>query len=267
MLQQRPIITVLTDFGLQDEYVAVMKGVLLCHCRDAQIVDISHTIAPQDIRQASQLLTNSVPYFPEESIHLAVVDPGVGSSRKILLLRVAGQWFIAPDNGLLTPFLQSTALQGCYELQVEEHPRSATFHGRDIMAPAAGELAAGADIAAIARPVSKDSCVVLPPPGLHISTTKIIGEVTGIDHFGNIATSISREVIEQLENFSSDRAVITLGNHCIHGIKKTYCETVPGQLLALIDSRGYLEIACNQGHAADRLAIQQSCSVTLTLQD
>ncbi|MEE4242978.1 MAG: SAM-dependent chlorinase/fluorinase [Desulfopila sp.] len=242
------IITLLTDFGYQDEYVGVMKGVILRRFAAASIIDLSHGIAPQHIEQAAAVLENAYRYFPEKTVHLTVVDPGVGTGRHILLLEAFNHFFIAPDNGILTAFLHVPEnIKALYRLNLMEDPAvSSTFHGRDIMAPVAAKLAAGAEMEDMGKPVAPSSCVAVAVSRPVIEQHQLRGEVTGIDHFGNIITSISASDLSRLrEPFK-----IEIGNFQMEKIHRSYGEVASFSLVALINSRGMLEIARNMGNAA-----------------
>ncbi|MFN2353147.1 MAG: S-adenosyl-l-methionine hydroxide adenosyltransferase family protein [Desulfopila sp.] len=244
------IVTLLSDFGNSDEYVGVMKGVIIAHCRSALPVDICHQLPPQDIGAAAAMLAASFPFFPRQSIHLAVVDPGVGTARNILVLQTTEHWFIAPDNGLLTPVLQAGNLMHCYAVTPEkQHAAGATFHGRDIMAPLAGKLASGRTATELAREISVKQCVVLTPPAVEMGSELITGEIVGIDHFGNLRTSIAAAHIKAL----GSNVEVSVDGRTIGALHTTYGAVQEGALVALIDSRGTLEIAKNRGSAAAHL--------------
>lgn len=250
-----PIISLLTDFGHQDEYVGVMKAVLLSFCPKATIVDLCHAIPPQDVAAAARMITAAAPFYPESTVHLAVVDPGVGTSREILLLKESNRYYIGPDNGIFTTILQSDNLQSCYRLRksTSDTSVSPTFHGRDIMAPVAGRIAAGTPLIDLGEEVDNGKCIQLRPPFVQLSEKEIIGEVVGIDHFGNIATSIRAEHL----SWPPDDVIIEIGGATIKGIQCVYAEVEKQSLLALIDSKGNVEIAQNQGNAAKYL----SCTI------
>lgn len=243
-------ISLITDFGQDDEYVGVMKGVILKLNPAMNIIDICHTIEPQDIFSAARMLEAAYPYFPEGTLHLAVVDPGVGTARNILLLEADDHFFIAPDNGLLTPILQAPSLRECYRLkEVTDSAISKTFHGRDVIAPLAGKIASGTPVEKLCEKYDHKECVVLPAPLLKITAGEITGEVIGIDRFGNIATSIKKEHISR----AGEYVEIDIGKVTISGIGQTYNDFKQLTFGALIDSRGNLEITMNMGNAAKKL--------------
>lgn len=252
------LIALLTDFGLSDEYVGVMKGVIYSACPSAKIIDICHAVAPQDISQAALMLQASYPYFADGTIHVVVVDPGVGTDRHILLVQAENQIFIGPDNGVLTPLLQSHNLLNCYRL-IQPATPSNTFHGRDIMAPVAASIANGTSPAMLGEEIAAKDCVTLFLPRALHHDNQIRGEVVAIDHFGNLITSINAK---QIETFGEEFQII-VKTAVISSISTTYGEAPIHQPIALINSRGYLEIAVNQGNAAKNLSAAIGCEVVV----
>ena len=277
------IAAILTDFGTEDSYVATMKAVMLAIAPDLQIVDITHAIQPQNIREGAFALMNSYRYFPEGTVFCVVVDPGVGSARKPIAVRSAGYHFVAPDNGLLSYSMDKLA--AAYQAVSLDNPAyhlpkaSHTFHGRDIFAPAAARLAR--DPACLEDMGQKlERIHSLPKPQLSYTRHGVIGEVMRIDHFGNIITSIG--LLRQMDDdelsldalwhagrptlrLSAASATVTIHSHSIHGISRAYHEAQLGAALALIDSNGFLEIGANQGNAADLLDAAQGDKVMLRL--
>ena len=249
-----PIITLTTDFGLQDEYVGVMKGILAAQAPQAQLVDICHHVAPQDICQASFLLQAAAPCFPAGTIHLAVVDPGVGTPRKLLILQAMDQYFVAPDNGLLTPFLAEPLFQAAVFIDcphLYRQPLSATFQGRDILAPVAAALANGADLSRLGAQAFKENLTKLASPTLQIDRIRgnIAGSVIHIDHFGNLTTNIHQRDLAGLTADPASIQVVHKKQH-VTGLAGAYASPADGQILALIGSRGYLELAATNDNAA-----------------
>jgi S-adenosyl-L-methionine hydrolase (adenosine-forming) len=264
---QSPILTLITDFGLQDEFVGVLKGVILNHARAARIVDISHLIPPQAIGTASHLLARSYGYFPAATIHLVIVDPGVGSSRAILAIAADSHYFVGPDNGVFTPILDQAASVTVYRVDTTAtlfKNISATFHGRDIMAPVAGQLAAGLDISRLGPGIAKNSCQRLPGPvSCHLGAT-LQGEIVHVDVFGNTCTNISREAAE---SFAAGQSIqVQVSDGLILPLDRSYASQVKGTALALYDSHDYLEIAINQGNAARSLGLAVGMKVHLVRQ-
>jgi len=249
------IVTLTTDFGLADEYVGVMKGVILARAPEATIIDLSHGIERQNIRQASLLIRSAYRFFPAKTIHLVVVDPGVGSNRKLILLLADGHLFMAPDNGVLGPLLEPEHFQAAYEVQCEQYylaPVSSTFHGRDILAPVAAHLAAGLDPAAVGPAVSRQALTKPARPAVKINLLQftIRGEITGKDHFGNLQTNIDAGSLNVLYGKAISSLRVIVKGETIIGIQGAYTHKAPGEVLAIVGSRGVLEIAVNQGNAA-----------------
>ncbi len=248
------IITLLTDFGTEDEYVGLMKGVILSINPSAAIVDITHQIAPQDIVQAAFSVHASYLYFPEGSVHLIVVDPGVGMRRDLLILKMRKHLFVAPDNGVLTLLLGETDITALVRLTNSNfylNPVSRTFHGRDIIAPVGAHLSKGIDLRNMGEEVDPKYAVRLED--LRARTLEnggIIGKIVAIDHFGNLISNIESQKLAAVDvGGRKKRITIKIGSHLICGLSETYGSVAPQAPLALIGSRGYLEIALNQGSA------------------
>lgn len=252
------IITLATDFGLEDEYVGVMKGVMLRRTQDLTIIDLSHAIERHNIRQAALLIASAYRFFPKQTIHLVVVDPGVGSGRKLILLQTDGHFFLAPDNGVLGLLIGPEHFQAAYEVQCSQYfltPVSPTFHGRDILAPVAAELAAGLDPEAVGPIIDpQDLGKMAIAPVIFDSIRKSVkGEITGKDHFGNLLTNIHAGILENFSQAEKARARVSIGSVTITGIMESYFQKALGEIVAIVGSRGRLEIAVNQGNAAERL--------------
>jgi S-adenosylmethionine hydrolase len=240
-----PRITLLTDFGTRDGYVAAMKGVIANLAPDVLIDDATHEIAPGDIVTGAFSLARYVPLYPSGSIHVAVVDPGVGSARRALAASVDGRTIIAPDNGLITRVLQRAEYARIVEITHEDIVRadtSTTFHGRDIFAPAAARLARGMPLDELGPAL--ESPVLLDFPTADIRGEEIVGEVITIDRFGNLITNIRKGQLV-------DGAHVSLDGMDIGHIKRTYADAEPGELLALIGSDGLLEIAACEASAVE----------------
>lgn len=251
-----------------------MKGVILSRAPDVRTVDISHGIPAQDIRQASSVIQAAYPYFPKGTIHVVVVDPGVGGPRKIILVRSAGHLFLAPDNGVLTPFLITDSFESAYSVECEEfflRPTSNTFHGRDIMAPVAARLATGLIPSEVGGKLDRQSLAQLskPGPSLDYAGRTITGAITGADHFGNLFTDIHHDDFLKLVPDNCDAAhpliKIKIKNQTVTGLKKSYAEVGTGEILALFGSRNFLEIAANNDSAARLLAAGPGTKVSITL--
>jgi len=256
------IITLLTDFGLSDGYVASMKGVILTLCPEVRIVDITHQVPAFDIRSGSYLLKTVCDAFPRDTIHLGVVDPGVGTERRALAVRMeCGRILIGPDNGLLSWVL---SMRKDWESRSLENPEtwrqvvSHTFHGRDLFAPVAAHLACGVRFESFGPTCSPHtaSWVCAEWKG-----GDLFGEIVHIDHFGNLITNITEQDLGGWEEPTS-WGVSLPGVATVTGLSRTYGETPAGRLVALIGSSGHLEIAVSQGSAAKALSVGTGSPVT-----
>lgn len=261
------VVAIITDFGVQDAYIGTMKGVMLGIASDVQFVDITHHIEPQNVRQAAIILMNSVKYFPTGTVFLVVVDPGVGTIRRPIAVKADGNYFVAPDNGVLTYALAHCETVECVEIDVESiEELSYTFHGRDIFAPTAARLVKGESMDQLGTELPR--LITMPPPTLDISEANIVGEVVHIDRFGNIVTSIGHlnwKATDRLTLSSAfgkerervplyaENVRVTINEQVMTGIKHTYGDSGRGGLLCLVGSSKFLEISVNQGNAAERL--------------
>lgn len=259
----RPLITLTTDFGPGSPYVAQMKGVILTICRDAELVDITHAIGPQNVREGAIVLGDVAPRFPAGTIHVAVVDPGVGTARRLIYVEIGLQRFLAPDNGLLGLVARRQLSQRLFAL---ENPAfwlpqpSQTFHGRDILAPVAAHLASGIDPGELGPALDQIEMLAWQRPVKN--GDRVTGEVLYVDSFGNLITNIGPDEVTSLGELS--RLAIDCGGRQIRGIVRTYGATLPGELLALFDSQGRLEIAVANGSAARLLPVRQGETVTVS---
>lgn len=252
------VITLLTDFGTKDWFVPSMKGVILGIAPRATIVDVTHEIPPQDVRAGAFILAAAAPTFPRGTIHVAVVDPGVGSARKAIAVRTSEHVFVGPDNGLLSFVLQKEPVR---EIRLLANPRfwrtpvSRTFHGRDVFAPVAAHLARGAKFAALGTELKSISTLAIQTP---VRTSKSIrGEVIYVDHFGNLVTNIEGRSL-------SERAIIQLGRKRIHGLSKSYADASVGDCIAVVNSLNLLEISVRDGDAAAKLKAKPGMCVVAT---
>jgi S-adenosylmethionine hydrolase len=245
-----PIVTLTTDFGEDSPYVAAMKGVILAINPKARLVDLSHAIPPQDVRHAAFFLAAAIPCFPRGVMHVVVVDPGVGSERALLYVEVEGQRLLVPDNGCWTEIasVRPAVVRRLAEPVYWRHPVSATFHGRDILAPVAGHLSRGVDPAALGPLVT--DWVRLPGRPPNVRPGEIRGEVVFVDHFGNLITNVPGEAFQPL---TAGLVRISVADREIPRHVRTYADAEPGALVALVGSTGRLEIAVVQGSAAERL--------------
>ncbi len=245
-----PIITLTTDFGTIDSYVAQMKGVILAINPLAQIVDVTHHIPPQDVFRAASVVDEIAHVFPAGTIHVAVVDPGVGSSRAIVAAEAEEQRFIAPDNGLLGPVLARFPAKRVHRVSEESfwrRPVSATFHGRDIFAPVAAHWSRGTNLSQFGPSVEVTSLVSLPRPELRQEGAVLVGRIEAIDTFGNLITNIDRS---QLAGRDDSSLTISVAGQTISSVDRCYADRPSGVILALVGSSGRLEIAVSGGNAA-----------------
>lgn len=261
-------ITLLTDFGDCDGHVGAMKGVIACRAPEARVVDIAHHVPPGDIHRAAHVLSVTAPFFPAGTCHVVVVDPGVGTNRRALAVAVDEQIYVAPDNGVLTSVLQSAAGRiGGVELTNAafwQHPVSNTFHGRDIFAPVAAHLALGVPMSMLGRAVDPETLVKIELPTASLVDGVIQGCITYIDHFGNGVTSIPGSLISSLTTDAAALSV-TVGEHEIGRLHKTYGSVEPGEPVALIGSYGRLEIALNSRSAAELLGLVPGAPVLVSV--
>jgi S-adenosylmethionine hydrolase len=248
-----PIITLTTDFGSRSPFVAAMKGVILCINPAARIIDLSHDIPPYDLRHTAFFLADALPYFPPGTIHVVVVDPGVGGDRDILYVNVSGQRLLVPDNGCWSLLAEGHA-QPLRVIRLRE-PRfwrpivCPTFHGRDIFAPVAAYLSLGVSSKELGTVVTQWKQLAWPVPSRRLDG--VSGEVIFVDHFGNLISNISTATLAAAGPKATS---ISLGDVVVPRRVRSYCEASPGDLVALISSNGLLEVAEVQGNAARRLS-------------
>lgn len=246
----RPVITLTTDFGACDGYVAQMKGVILTRVPDASLVDVTHEIPPQDVLRAAFVLADVVESFPVGTIHLCVVDPGVGTSRGILAVSAGGRRFVAPDNGVLSEVLNGIppdVVVECSDPSWWHDEVSRTFHGRDVMAPLVAHWASGIDPRRFG-PARSELGTRLQVPVPRAEEAARHGCVLWADRFGNLVTNVLGDDLPR-----GGDVVLDVGDRRDIPLRTTYAEVVVGQLVGLVGSRGRLEIAVNQGSAADQL--------------
>ncbi|MFC1808627.1 S-adenosyl-l-methionine hydroxide adenosyltransferase family protein [Candidatus Omnitrophota bacterium] len=246
------IVTLTTDFGYQDSYVAEMKGVILGINSKARLVDLSHGIRAQNIKEAAYMIFLSYKYFPKGTIHIVVVDPGVGSKRRILLVKTKKFYFIAPDNGVLTHILNAepdAVVRSVTNKKYFRQEISETFHGRDIMAPVAGYLSQENIVRSVGKIINNPKKFLTSHP-VHTKNT-LFGEVIYIDHFGNIVTNFTKALFSEYSIKS-----ITIKKRTLSGIVPTYESTRKKQLLSTFGGSGFLEIAVNCGSAQKLIKAQ-----------
>ena len=265
-----PVITLLTDFGLTDEYVGAMKGAILSINPAATLIDISHAVSPQDVNQAADLLASAYPYFPPATIHVSVVDPGVGSQRRILAMAMDGHIFVAPDNGLLAPLVKihpPTAIVSVQNRRFFRNPVSQTFHGRDIFAPVAGHLSVGVALTELGPRLGAGQLVPAADVQTPVPTAdgSLTGRIVAVDHFGNLITDIDHRQLKQITDRHTGRSLnVRIGRHRLQGLAESYTAVAAETPLAIIGSRGKLELAVNRGSAADYFGSGRGDQVTVT---
>jgi S-adenosyl-L-methionine hydrolase (adenosine-forming) len=255
-----PVITLLTDFGLEDAYVGTMKGVLLSRAPSATLVDLTHAIPAGDVMAGALHLASAARYFPVESVHLAVVDPGVGGRRRAIAAKSAESLYVGPDNGLLSVALEEDADVRALENPHLRLPRvSRTFHGRDVFAPAAAWLAATGDFAAIGPRVTDWQRLTLPEP--EVTRESVIGEVLLVDRFGNAVTNLR---MEHLAGRSAEAIHFELPEGINARLVSHYGAVRAGTPLVIEGSMGYLEVAVNRGSAAQTFRLARGSRVAAT---
>lgn len=255
-------ITLLTDFGLKDGYVGAMKGVILSINPEVHIVDITHDVGSQCILEAAFILYTTHSYFPRGSIHLVVVDPGVGTGRRPIGISTKDYLFVGPDNGVFSFILRNNKDAAVFELVNKVYfgkTVSQTFHGRDIFAPVAAHLSLGIPLSKIGKEIRDYHTIELPQP--RVSRKILEGQVIHKDRFGNLVTNVSYETFSNFVDNSS--FMIKLGSFSTQVIRSAYAEVMPGELLAIFGSTDYLEISENMGDASLRLEMDVGASVTI----
>lgn len=258
----RAIITLLSDFGQRDSYVGSMKGVVLGINPAAVLVDISHEVRPHHIFEAALVLRGAYRYFPAGTIHVAVVDPGVGSSRRGIVARGGGHMFVGPDNGifgLVYPQLEALKIYHLRNTQFFRPEISATFHGRDVFAPAAAYLSTGVAPEAMGPEVTDPVELAVPAP--EVGPERIRGEVVYTDAFGNLITNIERTHVKHFEHCA--QLTVKVGNTVLERVCRHYQEVQCGKPLALIGSGGFLEIAVREGNARNLLSVEEGDEVVV----
>ncbi len=255
----RAVITLTTDFGLDDPFVGIMKGVILNLAPSVRIIDITHGIEPQNILQAALALESAHAYFPKNTVHLVVVDPGVGSERRPIAVKTKSATFVGPDNGVLTPVIETSSR--VYELTNTKFfldSQSSTFHGRDLFAPASAWIARGTPLSKMGRKINDPHILELPQPRIHEST--ITGEIITIDRFGNLISNIPKELLHETQ---TDSMSLQIGKRRIRGLMSHYSQCKPGEVGCLINSWDKLEIFCRDGNAAKKLKCRVGISLTI----
>jgi S-adenosylmethionine hydrolase len=260
---RKPIVTLTTDFGVRDHYVGAMKGVILGICPQAQIVDISHEVRPFRIAEGAFLIAQAYSCFPPRTVHAVVVDPGVGTVRRPVLVEAAGQCFVAPDNAVLAMVCAAEAHRArvITNQRYFRQPVSGTFHGRDIFAPVAAHLAAGLAAARLGKRIDD-----LAQPGFldprQTSERTWVGEILHIDRFGNLITNFRASEFPLLE---TRNVRLMIGGQRVSVMAHNYAERAPGELFLILGSSGYLEVSIGQGSAAHTVGCETGAAAKLVI--
>jgi S-adenosylmethionine hydrolase len=260
------VVTLLTDFGLADPYVAAMKGVILSIAPGATLVDLSHDVPAGDVMTGAFVLRQAFPYFPAGTVHCAVVDPSVGTDRRIMAACYAGQSIVFPDNGVITFVDRDQPLEEIVVVRNEQYflarTVSTTFHGRDIMAPVAARLADGLSLAALGPPPERFKLLDLPPP-CKGADGSLVGQVIYVDKFGNLISSLSADMVDLAPRDRTGPDVYC-GERRLGPLQVSYAFVPPGEPLALINSMSLVEVAVNGGRACDVLSAGLGTPIRLT---
>lgn len=266
MVSPSPI-TLLTDFGTRDGYVGALKGVLASLAPGHPLFDLSHDVQAQDVMEAAYILREVYGYYPLGTVHVAVVDPGVGTERRAIAMRAHGHTFVGPDNGLFALVLGDDVPDEVVELDRPEawrvpHP-SATFHGRDVFAPVAARLADGAALSDVGTPI--DALKVLRWAQPLFDRDGVRGRVVHLDRFGNAITNI--EAADLMARRDGRKMACIAGNEILRGLRRTYADVAPGEPLLLVGSGGYVEVAVRNGNASALLGLERGSSVSFLFAD
>ena len=245
------IVTITTDFGTADPFVGIMKGVIASRAPGAQVIDVTHGIPPHDVLVGALVLRHAAPFFAAGTIHVAVVDPGVGGERRPLCIEAEGALFVGPDNGLLSLAAPAPRVRRIVHLAEERFflsPRSGTFHGRDVFAPVAAALATGTPPSDLGPTVADMQRIELP--AIVCEGERLRGQVIYVDHFGNLTTNLTQA------DLPDGSLVVAVGDVRLHGIAATYSAVAPGEPVAVVNSWGLLEIAIREGSARATLGVR-----------
>lgn len=264
-MAKQSLVTLLTDFGTQDAYAAAMKGVILRHCPRAQIVDISHDVPAHNVLAGAFVLAGAAPFFPPGTLHVVVVDPTVGTDRRILVGRFEGQTYVFPDNGVITLIAERGPAEGLVVVRNPDYlprqPLSTTFHGRDVFAPLAAHILNGLSIDRLGP--QPDTFKLLDLPVCQEAEGELIGQIIYVDAFGNLVSNIPAELIRRrwldMESIRGTCAAREVGQ-----LQPAYGFVEPGEVLMLLNSVGLIEVAVNRGRACDVLAAGLGTEVRLT---
>jgi len=266
-LSHRPIITLTTDFGINDHFVGVMKGVILDIVPEAQIVDICHSVQAFDVLDGALTISQAYSYFPTRTVHIVVVDPGVGTARRPIIASSDKYHFVAPDNGVLSLVYARESRMHVRHITSEHYflqPVSNTFHARDIFAPVAAYLAKEVDSMKFGDEIEEYVRFSAPKPKA-VETNRLRGVVLKVDLFGNLITNITPQDAPMLFGAGASGFKIVIGNREITEIRSAYAEGAPGEVLAILGSMGFLEIAANRGAAAQITGAGKGAEVSIIL--
>jgi S-adenosyl-L-methionine hydrolase (adenosine-forming) len=261
-MRSRPVISLLTDFGLRDHYVGAMKGVILGICPDVQLVDVSHEVTPYAIPEGAYKLAQAWECFPRGAVHVAIVDPGVGSARRPIVAEAGGHYFVAPDNGVLTMLYETVPEHAVREITAEQyfrHPISRTFHGRDIFAPVAAHLANGVAMEEIGSPIQDYVKLSFAKP-VQTGPNTWSGILLSIDRFGNIITNLP---VKEWSNLSTGNFEIRIESTVVRHVVPSYDSAPRGVLFLIAGSSQYWEIALREASAAEALGCKASDTIML----
>jgi S-adenosyl-L-methionine hydrolase (adenosine-forming) len=267
-LANRPIVTLTTDFGLNDHFVGTMKGVILNIAPDAEIVDINHAVQAFDVLDGALTIAQAYSYFPSATIHVVVIDPGVGSARRPILLSTEKYYFVAPDNGVLSLVYNREERMRVRHITMEHYfmqPVSNTFHGRDVFAPVAGWLAKGVDGDKFGEDISDYARFNAPKPK-PVDARTFRGVVLKVDRFGNLITNFTAQDVPMLFHATPPAFKLAVGKQEITTMHSNYSEGSPNELFGILGSMGYLEIAANRAAAVQLVGAGKGSEVTLVLE-
>lgn len=261
-------ISLLTDYGLEDGFVAACHGVAARIAPAVRVIDVTHLVPAGDVRRGAAVLTQTVPYLPA-GVHVAVVDPGVGTARRAVAVAAGAHIFVGPDNGVLSWVLTASGgPERAYALTNEElwlHPVSSTFHGRDIFMPVAARLAAGMPLDTTGEEIDVSGLVRLPEPSSRVTADRIDAEVVSVDRFGNVQLSVRDADLAQIGARVGGALMVAAGRRRFTvPLRGTFGAVPPGELVAYTDSAGQLAVAVNSGDAAERLGLPPGAQVRLT---
>ena len=263
--ERTSLIALLTDFSWHSWYLGVMKGVIKGINPDVRVIDLCHDVSSQDVREGSFILSNSFSYFPRGTIFLCVVDPGVGTKRKNIVVRTEDHYFVAPDNGILSSIFERAKVEKVFQVEPGEYTlavNGSTFFGRDIFAPIAAHLSRGVKPAEMGEELESVLIVPASKPSLN-KRGEVMGRAVYVDAFGNIITNIEEEYLRSVHPEGLEQVRVSLAGRTIKGVGRYYAQGEEGMLIALINSWGYLEIAVNKGSAWRKLVLKEKKSLEI----